>query len=399
MAHPIATFIAKYHNVEITQWDCNRIHPKLTMVTEVGKLDLNLRSVEKSLSLTKRRSLFVLVAIAVFSGGVVSQSSIRSYPLDQIEETKTKRTVQQSGSTKEAFQRVELTREEQRGSWIGNSWVPPPGWRLYSASELKNFYRDTSILWVGDSTARRAATTMYGILNASSSHVSVDAIDHPSVIDVNKRSKTEECNRWTNHTHHPELCRAMPGGSGRGGSFILKAEACLVGLELFVRDELSGKSNITADVDIVVISLGIWEAMRKRDCREKGENPRSMLQIQNDTISLLEKLQSPRRTIVWRTSGHMKSGKKDENFVTDMNGNAMDKVEEITSGPSRSTNSTSNLTYVDWGGAVYPRSFEGARIEGDMKPHYGLEARYVLVQMITNQLASRLPGVQLQRST
>jgi hypothetical protein len=371
------------------------------MATEVGKRDLNLQFVEKSKSRQARSSLFVLVAIAVYSGGVVlSQTSIRSDPQDQEEETKAKRiVVQQSGSTREALKRVELTREEQQGSWIGNSWVPPRGWRLYSAPELRNFYRDTSILWVGDSTARRAATTMYGILDASSIHVSVDAIDHTSVIDVNKRSITEPCKRWTNHTHHPSLCRTMPGGSGsRGGSFILKEEACLAGLGTFVSDELSGDSNLTADVDIVIISLGIWEAIRPRDCRERNENPRSMLQIQNDTISLLEKLQSPRRAIIWRTSGFVNSGKNNEKFVIDMNGKAMDQMEEIASVASRNSNSTSNLTYVNWGGALHPRSFERARIAGDLKPHYGLEARHVLVQMITNQLASRLPGVQLVRN-
>jgi hypothetical protein len=247
---------------------------------------------------------------------------------------------------------------------------------------------------------------MYGILNttdsnSSSSHVSKHAIDHGSVIDVNKGgSITETCNSWMNHSHHPNLCRVMPGG-GRGGSFIYKVEACLTGLELFVRDELSGASNITAGVDIIIISLGIWEAIRPWDCKERNENPRSMLQRQNDTISLLEKLQSPRRSIVWRTSGFMAeastSGAK-EDFVTEMNRKAMDQIEEFTPGVNRSPKSASNLTYVDWGGAVHPRSFGEARIMGDMKPHYGLEARYVLIQMMTNQLASRLPGVQLQRS-
>jgi hypothetical protein len=153
---------------------------------------------------------------------------------------------------------------------------------------------------------------MHGILNGSSNDVSVDAINHPSVIDVNKKSKTEElCDRWTNHTHHPSLCRFMLGGSGRGGSFILKEEPCLAGLELFVHDELSGNSNITADVDIIIISLGIWEAIRPWDWRDENEILRSMLQIQNYTISLLKKLQSPRQTIVWRASGFMKSGRKD----------------------------------------------------------------------------------------
>jgi hypothetical protein len=400
-------------------------------IQEGGKLDLSFQSEEKSMSRTTRSSIFVLVVIAIFSGvTIVTQSTVRSdlpeHIKNRTEPNRTKqnrtepnrteqnrtgpnRTEEQSSESTRVFKPVELTRKEQHGSWIGNNWVPPPGWRLYSASELRHFYRDTSILWIGDSTARRAATTMYGILNttnSSSGHVSVDEISDPNIIDVNARKNNiEVCNRWANHTHKPELCRTMPGGSGRGGSFLLKWDPCLAGLELFLRDELSGNSNITADVDIVIISLGIWEALRPRVCREKNENrTRSMLQIQNDTISLLQKLQSPLRTIVWRTSGFMASGKEDEDFVVDkqnedfvvnMNGKAMDEIEEIVTGVGRSLNSTSNLTFVDWGGAVYPRSFGKSRIEGDMRPHYGLEARYVLVQMITNQLASRLPGVHL----
>jgi hypothetical protein len=199
--------------------------------TEAGKRDLNLSS-EKTISRTTRSSLFILASIAVFSSVVVLQNLALSDLLDIAEEEiETKPTVpgKERGPTREAFRHVELTREERRGSWIGNNGVPPAGWKYYSASELRNFYRDTSILWIGDSTARRAATTMYGILNAtnatnsSSSHVSVDEIDHRSVINVNKRSITEPCNRWMNHTHHPSLCRVMPGGSGRGGSFVLTA--------------------------------------------------------------------------------------------------------------------------------------------------------------------------------
>jgi hypothetical protein len=150
------------------------------MAATEGKRDFNL-SVGKSISRNTRSSLFVLASVAVFSGLVVFRSPSLSDLLGDItkEEIETKEPtvpVKKSGPTRETFQRVELTREEQRGSWIGNNWVPPVGWKHYSASELRNFYRDTSILWIGDSTARRAATTMYGILNttnsnSSSSHV------------------------------------------------------------------------------------------------------------------------------------------------------------------------------------------------------------------------------------
>jgi hypothetical protein len=375
-----------------------------TMTTETGKRDLKVQPIERPSSRNKRTlasALYVLAAAFIVSGVRVFQSPdifvVREeetkptkFPVAPFEEV-----VQQSGSTREVVHRVAKTREQQRGSWIGNNWVPPSGWRYYSATELRDFYRGTSVLWIGDSTARRAATSMYGILNttnSSSSHVSLAAIDHSSVIDVNKGKLTEPCDRWTNHTHHPSLCRAMPGG-GRGGSFILQEARCLKDLERFVSDELSGKSNITADVDIVIISFGIWEGIRPWDCREGNGNPRSMLARQNDTIPLLEKLQSTRRSVVWRTSGYMASGEK-EDFIFEMNEKAMDQIEEITSG----ANTTSNLTYVDWGGAVRPRSFGKERINGDIKPHYGVEARHVLVQMITNQLASRRLGARLHTS-
>jgi hypothetical protein len=323
----------------------------------------------------------------------------------------TEEAVQQqsrSTTTNEFFQQQQqhehndVTRKEQRGSWIGNNWVPPHGWGYYSATELKDFYRGTSVLWIGDSTARRAATTMYGILNNtnssssnSSQHdVSVDEIDHPSVIDVNKGSViTEPCNsRWINDLHHPDFCRDMPGGGG--GSFIYVPKLCLKDLELFVSDELSGKSNITADIDItIIISLGIWEVMKAWACNETTSNnvnhpSRSVEARQNDTIALLEKLQSTRRSVVWRTSGYIASG-NNEDLIFDMNEKAMDQIEEIITSSSGATTKTNNLTFVDWGGAIRPRSFGNERISGDMRAHYGVEARYVLVQMISNQLASR----------
>ena len=325
---------------------------------------------------------FVLAAVVIYSGEHVFRSTT---PLNLLVYTKSavasfEENAQQSGSTRELFQHnVELTREEQRGSWIGNTWVPPHGWVSYSVTELRDFYRNSSVLWIGDSLARRAAGTMYGILNTKAPHVSVGKINRASVIDVNKKSITEPCNRWTNNSHHPNLCRVMPEG---GGSFIYIANKCLQDLELFVIDELSGKSNITADVDIIIISLGIWEGEKPWECRQLGDS-RSMLAKQNDTIALLNKMQSTRRSVVWRTSGYVADGSNND-FFFEMNEKAMDQIDEIRLG----ANKTNNLTYVDWGGAIRPRSYGIQRISGDNKAHYGLEARYALIQMISNQFAS-----------
>jgi len=72
------------------------------------------------------------------------------------------------------------------GSWFGDTLIPPDGWKLCLASELQDFYKDSSMLWVGDSTCRRSFATFYGILNSTQEHVNVPEIDDASVIDINK---------------------------------------------------------------------------------------------------------------------------------------------------------------------------------------------------------------------
>jgi hypothetical protein len=370
------------------------------MATEAGMRDWSLQSMEKSISRTTRSSLLVFASIALFSVLLISESSVRSDMLATVEKTETKETpVQKIASTGDTFQRVHMTREEQRGSWIGDVWIPPPGWRIYSASELRSFYRDKNIMWIGDSMARRAATLLYGILDttkSNSSHVSIGAIDGKHISDPDEKS----CKGWGN-PNAKSLCRVMPGGSPRGGNFLLRGAICLGELEKILSKEVSGKSKTTADVDIVVISLGIWEAVRPNMCNGNHRiNPqkKSMPRLLNDTISHLEKLQSPQRSIVWRTSGHTDTGKR-ESVILQMNGKAMDQIDEFASSEmSRSPKRTSNLTYVDWGGAIYPRSIGKARIKGDHYVHYGVTARFVMVQMVTNQLASQMPGGQLQTS-
>lgn len=73
-------------------------------------------------------------------------------------------------------------------SWIGNQWIPPPGYRLHSTREIQSYFQKRSILWVGDSTARRAYGTMYGILNATEApdDVEIHQLDHPRVLNMNK---------------------------------------------------------------------------------------------------------------------------------------------------------------------------------------------------------------------
>jgi hypothetical protein len=120
------------------------------MATEAGMRDWNLQSMKKSISHTTRSSLLVFAAIALFSGLTIFQSPVNSGLLGTVkwtewmEKTETKETpeqppVQQSGSTKETFQRVELTREEQREMKSHHASDVSRAFICYDASPLLTF--------------------------------------------------------------------------------------------------------------------------------------------------------------------------------------------------------------------------------------------------------------------
>mmetsp|Transcript_23085 Transcript_23085/g.50114 ORF Transcript_23085/g.50114 Transcript_23085/m.50114 type:complete len:330 (-) Transcript_23085:318-1307(-) len=261
------------------------------------------------------------------------------------------------------------------GSWIGNTWIPPKGQKYYSAGELKDIFNDISVLWIGDSTGRRSALSMYGIINATSAlgsdpqHISIEEVDSPSVIDTNRRSVTESCQKWKNDTFGHIICRAMPPGSKGRKEFLIVPLACLKGTKKFLHSEIA-VPKITRNVDLIVVAQGIWEAVRAHDCHDPNSN---FTTIQDDVIALLAVLSKSTR-VVWRTSGFdAREGYKAHTLS--MNRRAMDAIDYFD---------LPNFTYVDWGGAILPRCFGKDRISGDIKPHHGFEPRLVLIQMITN---------------
>jgi hypothetical protein len=98
----------------------------------------------------------------------------------------------------------------QQGNWVGNAWIPPPGWRMFSAANLRKLYKDRSILWMGDSTNRQTAYLFYAIINsdvnASWIHASDPSvrdsrdpiwgdIDLPAILDLDKYWIVPSCKR------------------------------------------------------------------------------------------------------------------------------------------------------------------------------------------------------------
>jgi len=362
------------------------------------------------------------------------------------------------------------TPRQLTGSWIGNTWVPTPPWRLYSPSELREVYRGKKILFVGDSLARRAAMTLFPILNSSSPNAELDEVDNPATLNLNKIRITEPCTKyqWNGSQYLPRICRdvtlpretevhnssLITNHNSRGGTESPRSIAhlqqvggqvlqmwipCFADLTDFVQSEVGGRTNLTDSMDILVVSAALHEYHKPFRCY-KGAVGRIQYPVTDafykDELSpgvyerlllllqALEELQrsKPHLHIIWKTAGFL--------IVDDSNGHkvqigkrineiAMDFIDSIHQKPQQPNNnspqqqqphssnrekededatrihrnSSNQVQYIHWGGAVEPRSFGSARIRGDTVAHYGLEARLVFLQMLTNVLvASAAPA-------
>lgn len=291
------------------------------------------------------------------------------------------------------------------GTWNGTEWVPPTGWRIYESNELRTVYRDQTILWMGDSTAARAAILHYGILSKREDLL-LDTVYPKKTMDVLQQSSSAACTkRWGpssmqlqlhgNRIFDPGVRRPlclpmMPNGSSSPHEFLYMPIECYFMLEGFLRDEIAGRSNVTLDVDVLILGTGIWEVVRTKDCGDavSGRN-RSVSVMQREVILLAVQLASvrPNLRILWRTMGYIDSTSKAVREahtmgIDQLNKKAIALLEETLLDEKLSC----QVSDVDWGGSVRPRSFQKDRIKGDFPPHYGLAARINQLQMVTNTL-------------
>jgi hypothetical protein len=382
------------------------------------------------------------------------------------------------------------------GTWMGNTWVPPtPWWRLYSVEDMQVVYRDRTVLWIGDSTARRTGMVHFSILNqtlpttitptnndsttmsswspplaSSPVHISAQLLERD--IDLYKYSR--KCAKWQNHTYTsttsppsatgtdisnssdssnnssvvPEkvspsaylnFCQPVPHGE-----VALMTAFCLTDLRDVLRvtlreqqlqeqwlkqlgeqqdgDGVDGgvDGEVLAPIpipshDIIVVAIGIWQDARPRSCRLPPNE--TITTLIHDSMHLLTKiiaLDRRRRRdaanhndkndnngmrVIWRTGGWKHGMEQEQHLATlEMNKAIMDFIDAAHHGNhggdddddddennSISGRSARSMSYVNWGDAVAPRSFDD-RIRGDIPVHYGLEPRQMLVQMVTNQL-------------
>ena len=152
------------------------------------------------------------------------------------------------------------------GSWIGDTWIPPSPWKLYSATDLAQMWSTKKIWWIGDSLARRGAMTLYHILNTSHSAILKEDLDEFSMLNVNKLPETERerCPIFQKaKPSGPIVCRSMPGSPPSDVKSFVVSYLCKASeVAMFLRSEMNqgndARTNI-AEFDVIVIALGAHE--------------------------------------------------------------------------------------------------------------------------------------------
>lgn len=308
-------------------------------------------------------------------------------------------------------------------SWTGNHWIPPPGIPTYAADDFLAYFRTRNTLFIGDSTVRRAYASLFAAMTTKdTSNVQVKSMDHISVLDVNKNPKTpyrESCKFPDRKFYNSSiLCRNLPiileknndltdfnddrdnlkkqQKQGQTGKFDYMRINCLPEIYKLFKSN-ANIEGYWADYDLVVLSSGIWDVLPDRDCGTmyinlfdwKNSNPADYI---TKILHTLKEASSSELQIAVRTTGFDAGHHHDkvDALTLELNGAILhffEKLEkESSSFGSPTKKDDHNMVLVDWGSVIRMRSNDRDRIEGDIKAHYGLEARLLFCQQLLHQL-------------
>ncbi|KAG7346022.1 hypothetical protein IV203_005090 [Nitzschia inconspicua] len=292
---------------------------------------------------------------------------------------------------------VALSERDSSYSWIGNTWIPPTGVPRFTPDDMRNVLQRENTLFVGDSTARQDYFTMYNLMNVidndDSRDITYEQLNHG--INFNKGGRNDEnCTlREDQLSTMLSVCRQIPRSNvtdnlpattptqpnhnathkdPTGGSFDLtvnpEPHICFSSISDFVNE-----STVASHYSIVIYSLGIWEVVRPRDCRNSG------LDSLSHSLSLLQEFSERTQTIiVWKThGGSFMENEKQRNFTQSIQDVARKWFE---------THQPRNMILVDFGTQVVPRTYGNNRISGDVHAHFGADARTLSLQMIIDAI-------------
>lgn len=339
--------------------------------------------------------------------------------------------------------------DNQTYQWYGNVWIPPVGVPLYNRYDMIRAFSQFDTLWIGDSTIRRAYGTIYALLNASQASLSVEELDHPRVLDVNKfgwkgyhenscrvqREHSKPLVQLEKHNLYgpKSMCRhvVVAGGTRRKAFDFVRADC------LFELRWIADQDWVLQGYSLVIIGMGIhdflqprcgstpprglhfhpeksfhflnqqakkglqaaqkiattlWNQSQSQQDPKETDHPTTTTTTKGDGDDDDTPKSSPPTAVLWRTAGF--DANNDTEFskygVLHLNQLSVDFIQQNQQQWTRNNDTVSTplarLTLVDWGAAVFPRSFHPNKAESDISVHYGLEPRLLMAQMTTQQL-------------
>lgn len=284
-------------------------------------------------------------------------------------------------------------------TWLGNRFNPPRGVPQYTMEDYLEAFQRHSVLWMGDSTMRRAYLTAQILMNQTQGDARGEDLvkwrtEAFRVLNVNTGSTgvQEHCPsigsyNWTSAgngttaaggaiftgrtVYNTLLCRGTPGSPQRNDYAYFP---CFERIRDFADLDFGRNRSTTKDYDFLVVGAGIWDALKLPKCRPRGSGGADYdpLQLLNVTIDAVARLASPQFRVLWRTPGFGKPGEAEDELL---------QVGRII---KERLNGEKYVHVIDWGSVVHRRSFGADRAPNSdgISFHYGLEARLLFLNML-----------------
>jgi hypothetical protein len=308
-------------------------------------------------------------------------------------------------------------------SWVGNNFVPPSGVPVFTPSQIKNYFQNRNVLFLGDSTNRRFHGTMKALINADDpDDVSLEVLEKAAAAKYKAANNGRStCGpRAIKSLIHAKLstlpeygCDNVVGSTAEKyaitqldddyknssidekmketkGFFDTGVGYCFHNILWYLNDANNKgqlRNAMKADYDLIIISNGIWEPLNKAVCRRNATSGLGLLPV------LLDKIRdesSKDLQIVFRTPGFAedhRKGKGTWSLSLDFVNYAKEYFYKIRMGQGIDyLEPKPNITLVDFGSVIFKRSFREKRIQGDHVAHYGVEARLLYAQQLMHEL-------------
>ncbi len=324
----------------------------------------------------------------------------------------------------------ELQSKINNYTWETNTsprWIPPKDVPELLPIDIRHIFLSENTAWIGDSTARQDYYTMYHVMNTS------DEDETKKTLDLPTQNLNDHINRGKNQTQYAFYCdarrrrevldgkwndkvaqqwmelaqvkgsdtncsaTAIPeinqtqtwahNNNGKG-KFDFKAPVCFKHQLSFVKKH---RDFLRRSYSVLIVTGGIWEVVKDDGICEMKIELQGHEQNNNTTVSqiipsnevltnllnALSELSGPSFFVVFMTFGPSAGQKHQENnqLYKELNGVTRDWF-AATKPP--------HMDIVDFDKAIEERAWGQHRIHGDLDPHWGLEARLLSIQMVSD---------------